>query len=199
MLLACIVSLSVIWGVLRANRRQFAISLMVFSLVTGIRVHPLSEGISPVYDKVLSERIVQIDRANPGIWISNDWILGALPMMLGVESWAGTQQYCNYAFWSNVDNQGIYKSEWNRYAHLIITDLEDRSVPSAKDRLDIIRYSLGEDKIRRLGIRYVLWRGRPQNYRWLRNLCQVGDVIIYEVCNNSDEAAEEHEIVVRQK
>lgn len=199
MLLACFVSLSVIWGLLNANRRLFALSLMVFSLVTGLRVHPLSEGISPVYDKVLSEKIVQIDRANPGMWISNDWVLGALPMMLGVESWSGTQQYCDYAFWSKLDDKCEHKSAWNRYAHLVMTDLEDRSAASVKGQVDVIRYSLGEDKVRRLGIRYVLWRGRPQNYPWLRKLFQIRDVIIYEVCNSPVAAGGKQENAGRQE
>jgi hypothetical protein len=199
LLLACIVSLCVIWGLLNANRRLFALSLLVFSLVTGVRVHPLSEGISPVYDKVLSEKIIQIDRANPGMWISNDWILGALPMMLGVESWAGTQQYCDYAFWSRVDDQCACKSAWNRYAHRIMTDLEGGSAVSANDRPDVIRYSLNEDKIRRLGVRYVLWCGQPQNCPWLRKLYQIGNVTIYEVCGSSVSVVDKQESDRRQE
>ena len=168
-------------GLVGCRRRLFAISLMAFSAMQGLLVHPISMGISPMRDKVLTRTILDIDAKAPGRWIANDRVLAQLPMALGLDSYAGTQQYCDPAFWSPVDPDGLFRPAWNRYGHRFLLDLRGKEKPSNKGAPDCIFFSLEESAIRALGVRYVIWRGRRQNLAWLRHLASVRNDHIYEV------------------
>lgn len=172
-----------VFGLFARRRIIFAFSLIAFSVLTGCFVHPLSEGLSPIYDKRLSEAILEIDAANPGVWAANDRVVAQLPMALGLKAYTGTQQYCDKPFWSAVVPDSRRRSVWNRYGHRYITDLKGKGVLENRKRLDAMFFSLDEDAVRRLGIRYVIWRGKTPDIPWLRHLKTVRSDRIYEVVN----------------
>ena len=185
---ACVLSLCAVWGLLTGRRRLFAIALAAFSVVTGIYVHPLSTGTSPIDDKELSRKILEIDGRSPGRWIANEWALSMLPVALGVDSYAGTQTYCDEQFWKCVDPGLKSRTQWNRYAHRKIVDMEGRAKIVAR-QADMVHFSLDESKTRRLGIRYVIWRGKPLKLPWLRQVARVRNDGIYEVVDGGRQAA----------
>jgi len=176
-----VLTVALSWSLLRGSKKLFVASLAVFSVMTGGFVHPLVEGVSPLYDKVLSRVIEEIDAKKPGIWISNDRILSQLPVALGLSAWAGTQQYCDIRFWQAVDPTQRWKRVWNRYGHRFIENLNGKGEPDNRKRVDTIFFPLDESKVRRLGIRYVIWRGKPLRQPWLRNIANVKNDHIYEV------------------
>lgn len=179
------------FGLLARRRVLFASALIAFSAVTGCAVHPLAEGLSPVYDKTLSRTMLEIDGKAPGVWIANDRVVAQLPVALGLRAYSGTQQYSDAGYWSVVDPEGRRRSVWNRYGHRHITDLEGRGVLENRKRLDAMFYSLDEGRTRRLGVRYVVWRGRPLNLGWLRHVASVRDDHIYEVISAAEETGHE--------
>lgn len=186
---AAALTLIAVWGIARGRKKLFAASLLVFSVVTGACIHPLSEGVSPIYDKDLSREILKIGQASPGFWISNDRCLGQLPVALGMNAYSGTQPYCNDAFWCIVDPEQKHKGVWNRYGHRFPVDLEGRQRPDNRKIGDCIFFSLDEEKVRQLGIRYILWRGKPLNLPWLDLLASIRSDYIYEVKPITDSAA----------
>lgn len=183
--IVCILSFAVIWGLLTSRRRLFTCSLVAFSCMTGLMVHPLFAGVSPVYDKQLSRKILEIDRMRPGRWIGNRPIIVQLPMALGLDAYSGTQQYCDIAFWSHVDPKGSYRYIWNRYAHRVIVDLEGLQTPDTRRMQNTVFFSLDERRTRALGIDYIIWRGNPLCLPWLREVARVGQDGIYEVLEAS--------------
>ena len=190
---ACILSLCVVWGLLTESRRLFATALAAFSVVTGIFVHPLSSGTSPIDDKELSKKILEIDERKPGRWIANEWVLSMLPMALGLDSCSGTQMYCDEPFWKCVDPDAKSRSTWNRYAHRKIVDLVGRAETRNQRQLDMVYFSLDEDKTKALGIRYVIWRGKPLKLPWLKQIARIRNDGIYEVIDDGHQAAKEVE------
>jgi len=54
---------------------------------------------------------------------------------------------------------------------------------------DMVHFSLDESKTRRLGIRYVIWRGKPLKLPWLRQVARVRNDGIYEVVDGGRQAA----------
>lgn len=174
-------TISASWSLLRGRRILFAVSLLVFSALTGCFVHPLVEGVSPIYDKVLSRVVMEIDGKNPGVWMSNDRVVAQLPVALGLKAYAGTQQYCDVHFWETVDPDKKFVDVWNRYGHRRIENFYGHGDPDNRRATDAIYFSLDEDKVRRLGIRYVIWRGEPLRLAWLRNIASVKSDHVYEV------------------
>ena len=188
---ALVISALAAFGLFARRRILFASSLVVFSIVTGCAVHPLVEGLSPIYDKKLSRTVLEIDGRAPGVWIANDRVVAQLPVALGLKAYSGTQQYSDAGYWGVVDPKSRRRDVWNRYGHRYITDLEGRRVLENRKRLDAMFYSLDEDTTRRLGVRYVIWRGNPLRLAWLRHLSSVGKDHIYEVKPVAEESSHE--------
>ena len=172
------------FGLFARRRIIFVFSILAFSCLTGCFVHPLSEGLSSIYDKQLSKAILEIDTAKPGVWAANDRVVAQLPMALGLKAYSGTQQYCDKPFWSAVAPDNRRRSVWNRFGHRYITDLNGKGVLENKKRVDAMFFSLDEDAVRRLGIRYIIWRGKAQDVPWLRHLKTVRSDRIYEVVDS---------------
>ncbi len=173
------------YGILMRRRVLFAVSLLLFSVATGAFVHPLSSGLSPVFDKQLSKTILEIDAARPGVWTANDRVVAQLPVALGLHAYSGTQQYCDVPYWNIVDPEKKRRSVWNRYGHRYVTDFEGKGVLENRKRMDAMFYSLDEEATRSLGIKYVIWRGAPVSIPWLRNIANVKNDHIYEVVEDS--------------
>ena len=184
--LTTLVSIALISGF----RRLFAIALLVFSMITGMCVHPLSEGIAPLRDKVLVHTIIALDRETPGRWFSNDRFLAQIPVALGLDAYSGTQVYCDRRFWEVVDPEEAYIDSWNRYANRYVRDFNGTENICIKG--NALQFSLDETKVRALGIRYLLLKNdETQKPSWLRLRFAVGNVGIYEIVQcTSDEDGE---------
>lgn len=174
-------ALAVAYALLRQNRKIFAASLAVFSIAGAFAVHPLVEGISPLRDKYMARLVAKYDREEPGLWMSNDRCVAQMILATGLKCHAATQQYCDRDFWAVVDAKGEFRDVWNRYGHRFLVDLEGKTRPANRGRPDTIFYSLDEDKVRRLGVKYIVWRGKEQTLPWLEHLKTVRNDHIYKV------------------
>lgn len=179
--LAAILLVGAVYGFLCRRRALFACCVIVFSLLTACGVHPLVEGISPLRDKYLTRVVKQVDGDDPGVWMSNDRCVSQLFAVAGLRCNASTQQYCDRRFWEIVDAEGRYENVWNRYAHRFLVDLEGKTVPTNRSRPDTIFYSLDEGRVRRLGVKYIVWRGSELNLPWLEHLRDIRNDHIYRV------------------
>lgn len=191
--LAALLLLGAVYGLLARRRKLFAGFVIVFSLLTACRVHPLAEGISPVCDKYFTRVVKHIDAADQGIWMANDRCVSQMFAIAGLRCNASTQQYCDRRFWTIVDPELKYENVWNRYAHRFLVDLEGKTAPSNRSRPDTIFYSLDESKIRKLGVKYIVWRGKVLEAPWLEHLRDIRNDHIYKVKQTLQQQEENHE------
>ncbi|MDD2236511.1 MAG: hypothetical protein PHG65_04810, partial [Kiritimatiellae bacterium] len=93
-------------GLLRGHIRLFSTALILYSLIAGTTVHPLSRGISPIMDKQLAVTARALQAQNP----SAKWIeIGAWPVFsqyltaLGLPVITGVHAVPNTRFWRRLD------------------------------------------------------------------------------------------------
>ena len=72
-------------------------------------------------------------------------------------------------------------------------DLVGRAETRNQRQLDMVYFSLDEDKTKALGIRYVIWRGKPLKLPWLKQIARIRNDGIYEVIDDGHQAAKKVE------
>ena len=152
-----------IWMSFISGRRRFFLPLMLVNAVlSGMFVHPLVNGLSPLFDSKIANAVQRIDAA--GVWWSNDRIVGQLPLALGLKCFSGTQQYCDKAYWQVIDPTGAHERAWNRYAHRSVANFCDWTLFENRGRENTVWYNISDTQLRALNVNYVIWRGkRPRS------------------------------------
>ena len=154
-----------IWMSFISGRRRFFLPLMLVNAVlSGMFVHPLVNGLSPLFDSKIANAVQRIDAEAPGVWWSNDRIVGQLPLALGLKCFSGTQQYCDKAYWQVIDPTGAHERAWNRYAHRSVANFCDWTLFENRGRENTVWYNISDTQLRALNVNYVIWRGkRPRS------------------------------------
>ncbi len=178
---ALLLSLAVWVAFLGGRRRLFLSLTCATALLTGMFVHPVVNGLAPLYDAEISRVIKKIDGKRPGTWWSNDRAVGQVPLALGLKCLAGTQQYCDRAYWRVMDPSGGHEHVWNRYGHRFVAGFSDRPLFENRGRPDCIYHNVSEEQLGKLGVDYVIWRGRALRSKGMKAVAKVGSDIIYEV------------------
>ncbi len=158
---------AVVFGLFAKSKRIFCAGYAALCL-PGALVHPISKGLSPVYDKELAVLVREIDAKDRGPWISNDWITGNFLLAQGLECFAGTQTYTPRDFWTVIDPDGMHSSAWNRYAHRLFELSADDAPTVSALRPDVVRSTISERNIRELGIKHLVWSGKKLHEDWLK-------------------------------
>lgn len=179
--LALLLSVAIWMSFLGGRRRVFLALLLSSAMLTGMFVHPVVNGLSPLYDADLAQAVKKIDADKPGTWWSNDRAVGQVPLALGLKCHAGTQQYCDRGFWQVIDPSGRHEHVWNRYGHRFAVGMGGRQLFENRGRPDCIYYSVSSDQLAKLGVNYVIWRGAGLRSKNLRAIAKIGVDTIYEV------------------
>ena len=179
--LALFLSVAIWMSFLGGERRMFLVLLLSSALLTGMFVHPVVNGLSPLYDADISQIVRKIDAEKPGTWWSNDRVVGQVPLALGLKCLAGTQQYCDRGFWQVIDPLGRHEYVWNRYGHRFAVGMNERQLFENRGRPDCIYYNVTSDQLAKLGVNYVIWRGPGLRSKNLRTIAKIGTDTIYEV------------------
>jgi len=177
-----------IWmSFLYGKRAVFASLMLLYAGITGLAVHPMAVGQSPLHDKELVELVRELDAEKPGTWWSNDRCVAQLPLALGLRNWAGTQQYSNHAFWNEIDPSHAYEHVWNRYGHRFATVLGKHKFEN-RGRPDCIYYGVTVADLQALGVDYVIWRGACANkIPGMTRIARVGRDSIYRIVHKDAE------------
>lgn len=156
------------YGLAARDRRFFCGGYLVLSLVGGLTVHPLSRGLSPLWDKELSALVRDVDAREPGRWMANVSPTGNFLLAQGLDCHPGTQQYADPGFWRVLDPDGSRERKWNRYAHRVIDVTHDEPSRIESPTTDSVRFSVNERQLRELGIRHLVWSGKKLREPWLK-------------------------------
>lgn len=105
------------------DKKRISISLLaIISFLSTFWFNPVvSGGSSFIYNNTLSEKILEINKAEIGKthWaVFSSSILPNLLRMIGVKSVGGTHSHPMFDLWEKFDPQHRYMSEYNRYAHV---------------------------------------------------------------------------------
>ncbi len=170
---------------LLGKKRLFSLFVLLFVVVAGVTVNPLSRGVGPIYNKVIARKTLEINSAHPGQkWAAvNSPVLGNFLIALGVKSLNSVQYYPDLKAWKILDPGGKYEQSYNRYAHVWVQVATGETHFEVKQDDAFILYITPED-LRKVGVRYVLSNGvLPVQSPIMKEIDKVeGDnLYIYEV------------------
>jgi hypothetical protein len=168
-------------------RKTFSILLAFFIFVSGFTINPLARGTDPIYEKVISKKILEIEKRFPGAkWAGvNNLIIGNLFIALGVKSFNSVHVYPDLSMWKKLDLEGKYMEVYNRYANI---DVELTTEPTRFELIypDHFRVNININDLDKTDIKFIVSYGLLLNYgRKLRLIDEVKDdnLYIYEVEN----------------
>ncbi len=148
-------------------KKIFLYSVVVYIIVSGLTVNPLSKGLSAVYDKHITQEIIRINKNDPGkTWAALDSIYhGNLLIALGCKSFNGVNYYPDFEKLAKLDPENRYSEIYNRYAHIIVRASDTSGVSFRLDQPDLYTIEISPDCIKsRTDIKYILSSENLEKY-----------------------------------
>lgn len=146
------------------NKKRLIMLLMPVAILTGATVHPIQKGISVLTDKPVAQKtqeIVSQDKEN-NLWIcdSTNFMTNNYLLASGAKIINSTNLYTNFDLYKTVlGEEESQKPEvryvYNRYSHINMEITEDKNDIELVQQ-DSIKISLTSEKIRELGVKYIL-------------------------------------------
>lgn len=145
-------------------QRLMPFSLAAAALVCGLMVNPVEIGSAGLYQTNLAQEVKAVRDRDPGaLWASAngaDSPMGNYLAMLGVPTVTTTNTYPDLEKWAGIDTGKKEDQVYNRYAHLDLFIVPDEEKNPNKQfemlAMDHIRVYIGNEDVRKLGIRYLL-------------------------------------------
>lgn len=146
------------------NKKRLIMLLIPVAILTGATVHPIQKGISVLTDKPVAKKtqeIVSQDKEN-NLWIcdSTNFMTNNYLLASGAKIINSTNLYTNFDLYKTVlGEEESQKFEvryvYNRYSHINMEITEDKNDIELVQQ-DSIKISLTSEKIRELGVKYIL-------------------------------------------
>jgi len=107
--------------------------LLLFSIVSTYRVHPLYSGLGAISESPVVTQIAHYP--DDGAWaVLDDRLMINFPLMAGKASVNAVQYYPQLALWREADPAGQYELVYNRFAHVLFsTEIEEPFVMKYTD------------------------------------------------------------------
>lgn len=131
------------------------IALIVFSLISGALVRPVTKGLDSIYSKPLYKEIRAIMEEEPNAkWITQ----GALPAGFLIACGAPCINSCNYypniELWSSLDEKKQYYNEYNRFEYVEIS-LVDEETQMENPQPDLLHVKLSYKDLKKTSVDYI--------------------------------------------
>lgn len=178
--------IATLWYLAIRNKQNIFSLFMIFLLCfMGGTVNPIAHGTDSIYKSVLVAKIQEMAKQDNGLWIVTDSItLNDLPIMAGAPTINSVNTYPVLERWTEIDMQGENKVIYNRYAHIIVHVLNEKTMFKLNnaDCFDVI-LNLNDLKI--LQVRHILatkpLNGISDNTIKLKRVFEDHGLYIYDV------------------
>lgn len=131
---------------------------MIFTIICGMLIFPMSKGLSVVYEKPVSKAINNIVKENKDAkWLSVDTEYQIANYLLanGARVYNSVNYSKNDEFWNVVDPSGENNYYYNRYAHITIS-ITDTPTSYELISSDLLKIDLESSQICSLDVDYIL-------------------------------------------
>lgn len=132
------------------------IAALAIALFGGAMVNPVQQGIAPVQDDGLIEKIRELKASSNKRWLSEtDWAEN-IPVLGGAPTISSTHTYPDMELWSVLDPDGSDDLFYNRYAHLrVLVDDADESEIGLIEQ-DVVSATIPLDLLDDLDVGYIV-------------------------------------------
>ena len=156
LLIGMLVFAVLIYLFVRGYTKNLLPYVMVFMIIAGFFVNPISRTLAPIYEKEVCKNIVKINKEDPGKWVSINNLYGAsLLIANGVEVFNVVHYYPDLNMWRTLDTENIYEDIYNRYAHVLF-DITNEETKFELVQVDTIKVSVSIKDLYKTGIKYLL-------------------------------------------
>ena len=94
--------------------------LLIISVVLTVGVNPLYRGVLDLTDTAVGRDVEAVNTADPGTWLAISSVeLSSVLTEAGIPAYNGVQLYPNTAMWADIDPDGEFAEQWNRYASMV--------------------------------------------------------------------------------
>lgn len=140
----------------------FMIFAVVFTIISGLTVNPISIGIKPMLETDFAKFVQKEVTKSPNkIWITEDtgFVVSNYLAGQGAKTLNATQTYPQDEFWKLIlgDKAKEYKKIWNRYANINVKIIDDSKEPYVElISNDYILLYLTPSRIKQLDLDYLV-------------------------------------------
>lgn len=162
--------------------------LTIFVCVGGLTVNPVSRGVGSIYNKTVSQKILEIKKKSPEQkWMAvNTHYLGNLLVALGVKTFNSMHYYPDLKMWKLLDTENRYEQIYNRNANVEVQFTEEKTHFKLPYPNNFILY-LNKVDLKKTGVKYLLSNGPIKDNLFLKEIDRVykDNIYIYEVSDLS--------------
>ena len=150
---------------LKGMKKPFATLMLIYIIISGFWVNPLSRGVDSIYNKVAAEKILAIEKKHPDKkWAAlNTWFHGDYLVALGVKTLNSVHFYPDLELWRKLDPGKKYDDIYNRFAHiiLVLTDEQTRFILNQSDAFTVL---ININDLLNSDVEYLLSSGELKGY-----------------------------------
>ena len=94
--------------------------LLIISVLLTAGVNPLYRGVLDLTETAVAHDVESVNSAAPGTWLAISSVeLSSVLTGAGIRAYNGVQLYPNRAMWADIDPDGEFTEQWNRYASMV--------------------------------------------------------------------------------
>jgi hypothetical protein len=109
---------SIVLLYLKGYFRLATLILLVFSVASVFRIHPIYRGLDPLINTNIGRQLRSIGDGD-GAWVViHDLVLEHQPMQQGLQSFSGVYAYPQLSIWRGLDPEADEAEVYNRYGHV---------------------------------------------------------------------------------
>ncbi len=137
--------------------RVIVVLLSLYSLFVGAYARPVSVGLSSVYEKPVAKKIMELNEAETGKWIScHSWYLQSFTTLCGAETMNYVNTIPNLELWHKMDPKRQYEEVYNRYAHVTVDLLTEGETSFSLNVVDNFTIHIAPQDLSKMEIDYVI-------------------------------------------
>ena len=144
-------------GYKKINFRYFFFIYAIIVSIGGIAVNPVQVGTGPLTGKPVAKKIRKIVKKDDDAkWAASDSVISQYLIANGASTYTSVNYIPNMKLWKKIDDDGVYREYYNRYAHLYMTlsDTDDTKIELLA--ADAINLTINKDYYEKLGVKYFV-------------------------------------------
>ena len=123
------------------GKKQLGVALLaLFSLYSVYQIHPLYNGMGPIYNSKISTAIREVSKTDDVWGVAEDIRFENIPQISGRKAITGVSFYPDVKFWDNY-SETSKQSIYNRFAHIVFDKKTDHSVLLVQDDVFVVSTS----------------------------------------------------------
>jgi len=179
----------IIYCLYMKKRKVSMLLIGIIVFISGFAVNPICQGLGSIYNNKLSSKIIiSLNKSDAGTWLGiNSIVYGDYLLANGVKSYNCVNYLPDYKKWNKIDKTYLYKNVYNRYAHIIVNLIEDKTNFVLVNKADLITLNLNyTDLLINTDIKYIMAPNKIDNLQKYKEISEIyhdkqSNIYVYKI------------------